>query len=91
MPWGAQQQILIVAYMNLHAIRGETGKDPEVVLYQWDNMDVMNPRGVLIAYAEKHVKPVVSDFDTFTVASQGMQYEQVPEDQAKLVTWAMYK
>merc|ERR1712232_464686 len=39
--------------MNLHGIRGETGKEPEVVLFQWDDMDVMNPRGMLIAYAEK--------------------------------------
>jgi cAMP-dependent protein kinase regulator len=75
--------------MNLHAIRGETGKEPEVVLYQWDDMDVMNPRGQLIAYAEKFVKPVVSDFDTFTVASQGMQYLPVPDDQATLMTWAL--
>eukprot|EP00928_Gymnodinium_smaydae_P008401 TRINITY_DN13064_c0_g1_i1.p1 TRINITY_DN13064_c0_g1~~TRINITY_DN13064_c0_g1_i1.p1 ORF type:complete len:848 (-),score=201.58 TRINITY_DN13064_c0_g1_i1:376-2574(-) len=75
--------------MNLHGVRGETGKEPEVVLYQFDPSDVMNPRGVLIAYAEQQVKPVVSDFDTFTVASIGQTYEPVPEEQAKLILWGL--
>jgi len=43
----------------------------------------------LIAYAEDLVKPVVSDFDTFTVASKGMSYEPVPEDQQKIVCWML--
>jgi cAMP-dependent protein kinase regulator len=75
--------------MNLHASRGETGKIPEVVCYQHDEMDVMNPRGMLVAYAEEFVKPVVSDFDTFTVASQGMMYDSLPEEQAQLILWAL--
>eukprot|EP00929_Paragymnodinium_shiwhaense_P098622 TRINITY_DN600_c0_g3_i1.p1 TRINITY_DN600_c0_g3~~TRINITY_DN600_c0_g3_i1.p1 ORF type:complete len:836 (+),score=202.96 TRINITY_DN600_c0_g3_i1:169-2676(+) len=75
--------------MNLHGVRGENGKIPEVVVFQYDQMDVMNPRGLLIAYAEKFVKPVVSDFDTFTVASKGMLYEKLPEDQGNLITWSL--
>eukprot|EP00931_Biecheleriopsis_adriatica_P069567 TRINITY_DN4339_c0_g1_i1.p1 TRINITY_DN4339_c0_g1~~TRINITY_DN4339_c0_g1_i1.p1 ORF type:complete len:804 (+),score=167.65 TRINITY_DN4339_c0_g1_i1:38-2413(+) len=73
--------------MNMHAIRGKS--EPQVVLYQFDESDPMNPRGLLIAYAEKYVKPVVSDFDTFTVGSQGMTYEKLPLDQAKLITWLL--
>lgn len=72
---------------NLHAIRDKS--DPKVVLYQFDEQDTMNPRGLLIAYAEKFVKPVVSDFDTFLVGSRGMQYDQLPIDQAKLVMWTL--
>lgn len=72
--------------MNLHAIR--EASEPKVVLYQFDESDSMNPRGLLVAYAEKYMKPVVSDFDTFLVASKGMEYEQLPQDQAKLMTWA---
>merc|ERR1711957_1111482 len=53
--------------MNLHTLRASG--EPLVVLYQNDESDSMNPRGLLIAYAEKYVKPVVSDFDTFLVAS----------------------
>jgi len=73
--------------MNLHAIRDAS--EPRVVLFQFDEADPMNPRGLLIAYAEECVKPVVSDFDTFTVASKNMCYEPVPEDQQKIVMWML--
>jgi len=73
--------------MNLHALRG--GKPPKVVLYQADKDNPMNPHGLLIAYAEKEVKPVVSDFDTFTVGSRGMKYSRLAEDQAKLAIWSL--
>jgi len=73
--------------MNLHAIRDAS--EPKVVLYQFDEADPLNPRGLLVAYAEELVKPVVSDFDTFTVASKGISYEPVPEDQQKVVYWML--
>lgn len=73
--------------MNSHALRGES--EPKVVLYQYDESEPFNPRGLLVAYAEKYVKPVVSDFDTFTVGSKGMAYEPLPLDQAKLITWCL--
>ncbi|CAK9088651.1 unnamed protein product [Durusdinium trenchii] len=73
--------------MNLHAIRGKS--DPQVVLYQNDEADIMNPRGLLIAYAEVFVKPVVSDFDTFTVGSKNMVYESLPSEQAQLILWLL--
>lgn len=69
--------------MNFHSLLEPS--EPRVVLYQMDDSEPMNPRGLLVAYAEQYVKPVVSDFDTFLVASQGMKYEYLPEDQAKLV------
>jgi hypothetical protein len=77
--------------MNLHASRGETGKVPEVVCFQWDELDALNPRGLLVAYAEggSQVMPVVSDFDTFTVASKGMTYKQLPDEQAMLMLWSL--
>jgi len=73
--------------MNLHAVR--EASEPKVVLYQFDESEPMNPRGLLVAYAEKTVKPVVSDFDTFTIGSRGMKYESLPLDQAKLITWSL--
>jgi CRP-like cAMP-binding protein len=73
--------------MNMNGVRGDS--EPKVVLYQNDEADCMNPRGLLIAYAEKYVKPVVSDFDTFLVASRGMTYDSVPADQASLIKWAL--
>ena len=66
-------------------------EENQVVLYQYDESDPMNPRGLLIAYAEAHVKPVVSDFDTFTVGSRGMRYSKLPADQAKLITWLLQR
>lgn len=67
--------------MNLHAVRGNSS--PTVVLYQQDLADPMNPLGLLIAYAEAHVKPVCSDFDTFLLGSRGMKYEVLPPQQAR--------
>ena len=55
--------------MNRHALREEKS-EPPVVLYQFDQRDPMNPLGLLMAYAEDCVKPVVSDFDTFLVGSK---------------------
>lgn len=72
---------------NMHAIRGKS--DPQVCLYQFDESDSLNPRGLLIAYAEKFVKPVVSDFDTFTVGSKGMKYEELPPEQSSIITWLL--
>mmetsp|Transcript_76795 Transcript_76795/g.235024 ORF Transcript_76795/g.235024 Transcript_76795/m.235024 type:complete len:764 (-) Transcript_76795:368-2659(-) len=73
--------------MNLHAVREPS--EPRVVLFQYDESDPMNPRGLLVAYAEKMVKPVVSDFDTFTIGSKGVRYDNLPLDQAKIVNWAL--
>jgi len=73
--------------MNLHAVRGNSS--PTVVVYQQDLADPMNPLGLLIAYAEAHVKPVCSDFDTFTVGSRGMKYDVLPPQQVELIHWAL--
>lgn len=73
--------------MNLQALRGDS--KPKVVLYQFDQDNAMNPHGLLIAYAEATVKPVVSDFDTFTVGSRGMTYKRLHPEQADLAMWAL--
>lgn len=73
--------------MNLHAVRSKNR--PKVVLYQHDTGNPMNPHGLLIAYAEAMVKPVVSDFDTFTVGSRGMIYEPICEEQQALMRWSL--
>lgn len=74
--------------MNLHSVR--EASTPEVVLYQIDIENPLNPHGLLIAYAENHVKPVVSDFDTFTVGSRGMKYPTpLNQIQASLARWAL--
>jgi len=50
----------------------------------------MNPLGLLIAYAEAKVMPVVSDFDTFLVGSFGpVEYQSVPDDQVDIALWAL--
>jgi len=73
--------------MNIHTLCSNT--EPIVVLVQHDEGDPMNPRGLLIAYAEKYVRPVVSDFDAFLVGSRHMLYEQLPVEQAQLVQWTL--
>jgi len=74
--------------MNLHAVRDQHS-EPKVCLYQYDESNCMNPRGLLVAYAEKFVKPVVSDFDTFLVGSKGMTYEPLAEDQVEIIDWTL--
>jgi len=73
--------------MNLHAVRSTD--EPRVVLYQFDKENPMNPHGLLLSYAEACVKPVVSDFDTFTVGSRGMCYTPLPQEQQQLALWSM--
>ena len=74
--------------MNLRAVRNEKS-EPRVVLYQFDVADPMNPHGLLVAYAEGRVAPVVSDFDTFTIGSKGMKYQPTPPMQLDLVHWSL--
>jgi len=49
----------------------------------------MNVHSLLIAYAEASVKPVVSDFDMFTVGSCGMHYEALAREQQQLAHWSL--
>ena len=71
--------------MNLHSLRDAVTK-PFAVLYQHDLADPMNPLGLLMAYAEAKVMPVVSDFDTFLIGSSGtVPYDPLPADQANVV------
>eukprot|EP00928_Gymnodinium_smaydae_P045324 TRINITY_DN30231_c0_g3_i1.p1 TRINITY_DN30231_c0_g3~~TRINITY_DN30231_c0_g3_i1.p1 ORF type:complete len:964 (+),score=139.18 TRINITY_DN30231_c0_g3_i1:77-2893(+) len=74
--------------MNLHALREKS--EPEVVLYQTDSADPMNPHGLVIAYAEASVKPVVSDFDSFLIGSRGMDYDiPLPPEQVSVACWCL--
>ena len=73
--------------MNLHALTGDS--QPSVVLYQFDRKNPLNTAGLLMAYAEVEVKPVVSDFDTFLVGSRGMRYEPTPPEQVELMSWSL--
>merc|ERR1719271_2321653 len=73
--------------MNIAGLRSSA--EPRMVLFQSDLQDPMNPHGLLIAYAEATVKPVVSDFDAFLVGSRGMQFEALPSDQADLMHWTL--
>lgn len=70
--------------LNMQSLRGDGS--PKAVLYQFDQLDPMNPQGLLIAYAEDYVLPVVSDFDIFTVGMQaeGQHYEHLDDSQLKI-------
>lgn len=78
------------AYMNMNLHSARDSSEPKVVLFQFDQLDPLNPHGLLIAYAESSVKPVVSDFDLFTVGSKGMSFE-VPLDksQSDIAIWML--
>lgn len=73
--------------MNFKCLREDS--DPKIVIYQADKEDTLNPHGLLIAYAEKTVKPVVSDFDTFVVGSKGLLHEKLNPVQVGLESWAV--
>lgn len=77
------------AFMDMNFVSLRSNSEPKIVLYQSDKQDPLNPHGLLIAYAEKKVKPVVSDFDTFLVGSRNMQHAPIPADQCQLEVWAL--
>jgi hypothetical protein len=57
-----------------------------VVVSQFDDDDVMNPRGLLVAYEENgRVQPVASDFDAFLIGSLGLEYPEMPPDNLAFV------
>ena len=53
----------------------------------------LNPAGLLVAYVEeRHVKPVVSNFNTFLVGSQGAKpFDALADEQRVLVLWLLCK
>ncbi|CAE8692001.1 unnamed protein product, partial [Polarella glacialis] len=73
--------------MNLHALRGDS--EPKIVLYQVDHEDPMNPRGLVMAYAEHQVHPLVSDFDPFLIGSSGMSFQATTSADAELMRWCL--
>ena len=64
-------------------------KGPKAVVWQYDKADAMNPRGLLLAYAEEVVKPVASDVDAFLVGSRGIKHAKMPQDQVMLCKWTV--
>lgn len=78
--------------MNFDALRhAPTPGDPRAVVYQMCKTNPMEPRMLLMAYEEYGgVKPVVSDFDCFTLGSRGVKYkEPLPPEQIELVQWSI--
>jgi len=67
----------------------DNSSELKTVIYQMDTGNPMNVHSLLMAYAEASVKPVVSDFDTFTVGSRGMRYETISQEQQKLARWSL--
>ena len=65
--------------MNLMSTRKSDPEQPKVVVYQHDEVNAMNPRGLLVAYEENgRVQPVASDFDAFLFGSRGLTYPIIP-------------
>jgi len=67
--------------------------EPRVVLCHTcgSEEDPMDPRGLIMAYEENgRVIPVVSDFDCFTMGTQGLNYDTpLPKDQVELLQWCL--
>jgi len=69
-------------YMDLNLQSARHPGTPQVVVYQCDKDEPLNPRGLLIAYEEEErVLPVASDFDAFTIGSRGLAYPAFPFEQ----------
>lgn len=77
------------AYMDLNLHSTRDGKLPKVVVWQYDENNPMNPRGLLVAHAEGQIKPVASDVDAFLMGSKGMDFEQLPDEQVSLCEWTI--
>ncbi|CAK9077464.1 unnamed protein product, partial [Durusdinium trenchii] len=75
--------------MNLNTLR-DAKAQPRAVIWQHDNEDCFNPCGLLMAYEEEKVKPVVSDFDPFVLGCAGpMNFQPLPPGQVELVKWSL--
>ena len=68
----------------MHATREwEDGSPhPRPVVLQWDAAQPLNPAGLLMAYEEEAVLPVVSDMDAFLVGSRGVRLQPLQPEQA---------
>jgi len=79
------------AFMDLNMQATRERKVPLAAVWQWDQDDPMNPRGLLIAHEEPiGVRPVASDIDAFLIGSRGMPAgPALPEEQLSLVRWCM--
>jgi hypothetical protein len=74
--------------MIMQSIR-DTSSQPQIVLYQLDDSQPMNPFGLVLAHAENTVKPVVSDLDLLTFGSKGMQFQPLPAESVRLAMWSL--
>ena len=62
--------------MNLEATRERS--QPMPVVWQADSLEPMNAAGLVLAYQETRVRPVVSDFDGFLCGTRGIAYFPLP-------------
>ena len=62
-----------------------------VVLMQTEDTRALDPRTLVMAYEEVgKVLPVVSDFDCFTMGTEGVRYSTpLPDDQIELLKWCV--
>jgi len=74
--------------MNLNALR-DSQTNPPVVLLHTDLETPMNPWGLVMAYEESRVLPVVSDFDPFLFASTSMKYASILPEDEDLMKWCL--
>jgi len=72
--------------MNLHSLR--YASDPRTVLLQTDE-DYMNPRGLVMAYAEESVKAVVSNFEPFLIGTTGMDFASLTDRDFDMMKWCL--
>jgi len=73
--------------MNIYSLR--ESKNPRTVIFQFDHEKEMNPRGLVMAYAEKEVNPVVSDFDPFLIGSQNVEFTPFSAECIELMEWCL--
>ena len=75
--------------LNLQALR-DRKKPPAVALWQHDHAHPMNPRTLLMAHEEKHVRPVASDMDPFLIGWKGVAMSRpMPAEQIELLQWTV--
>mmetsp|Transcript_22170 Transcript_22170/g.39882 ORF Transcript_22170/g.39882 Transcript_22170/m.39882 type:complete len:611 (+) Transcript_22170:70-1902(+) len=77
------------AFMDMNFIALREPKEPKVVVFQHDSENAMNPWGLVMAYEERSVMPVVSDFDPFLFGSTGVQYDPITKEHQDLVQWCI--
>ena len=74
--------------LNLKAVTDKSLTPPSVI-WQYDTMRPLNPRGLLMAHEEDQMRPVASDMDCLLLGSKNARYTPMEPNQIVQIQWML--